>query len=197
MAIERDWDVLLIGGASGSGKTIVGRQLVRKYSVDYVRVDDFQVLLDTMTTPDSHPAIHYWRTHPDWMAEGADAVVGQLRDVGEMLIPGLTAVIHDHLEENIPMIMEGDFILPQLSVSVNNPKVKAIFIHEPDKDQILRNYQAREGEHQPDRAEVSHAYGKWLADNCRRLGFPVMEARPWDSLMERVTQALRDRNPLL
>ena len=62
---KRNWEVLLIGGASGSGKTCISRPLARHYGVDLVRVDDFQVLLDVMTTPETHPAIHYWRKHPN------------------------------------------------------------------------------------------------------------------------------------
>lgn len=188
--MERNWDVLLIGGASGSGKTSVSRPLARHYEVDFVRVDDFQVLLDTLTTSESHPAIHYWRTHPNWMDEGVDATVRQLIDVGEILMPGLTAVINDHIDEGIPMILEGDFILPQLSTSIKHPKVKSVFIYEPEKDQILQNYLAREGKYQPYRSEVSHAYGNWLAENCHKLGVLLVESRPWDGLAERVIKTL-------
>ncbi len=111
------------------------------------------------------------------------------------MIPGLTAVINDHLAENIPMILKGDFILPLLAVKVAHPKVKAVFVHEPEKDQIMRNYLAREGESQPFRAEVSHAYGNWLAGNGRKLKVPVIESRPWDSVIERVKRALGARSP--
>lgn len=190
MCTEKNWDVLLIGGASGSGKTSISRPLARHYGVDFVRVDDFQVMLDAITTPESHPAIHYWRTHPNWMEEGADATVRQLIDVGEMLIPGLISVINDHLDENIPMILEGDFILPQLSASIKHPGVKSVFIYEPDREQILQNYLAREGEHQPYRADVSHSYGNWLAENCANLGVMSIESRPWCNLIERVIKAL-------
>ena len=100
---ERNWDILLIGGASGSGKSCISYPLARHYGVDLVRVDGFQVLLDVMTTPETHPVIHYWRTHPNWMNDGIDATVGRLIDVGRVLIPGLIAVINDHVVENIPM----------------------------------------------------------------------------------------------
>lgn len=43
------------------------------------------------------------------MSEGVNATVNQLIDVGQALTPGLIQVINDHLEENIPMILEGDF----------------------------------------------------------------------------------------
>ena len=188
---DRNWDILLIGGASGSGKTSISRPLARFYCVDFVRVDDFQVLLETMTTPESLPSIHYWKTHPDWMKEGVNAAVDQLVDVGKALIPGLTAVINDHLEEDIPMILEGDFILPELPASFTDARVKSFFVHEPEREQILKNYLAREGELQQYRSDVSHAYGNWLAKSCSKHGIPIVESRPWSTLAERAKLVLK------
>ena len=188
---ERTWDILLIGGASGSGKTSISYPLARLYGIDLVRVDDFQVLLESLTTPESHPSIHYWRAHPSWRDEGVDSTVSQLIDVGQMLIPGLVAVINDHLEENIPMILEGDFILPELVAHFQNARVKAVFIHEPSKEQILQNYLLREGEIQQYHAEVSCSYGDFLSKNCFKFNIPIIESRPWDTLMERVIDSLK------
>ena len=190
MFAERNWDILMIGGASGSGKTSISCPLARHYGIDLVRVDDFQVLLEVMTTPETLPAIHYWKTHPNWRDEGVDATVGQLIDVGQVLIPGLTAVIEDHIEENIPMILEGDFILPELSAFFNTPRIKSAFLYEPSKEQILQNYLAREGALQQYRTDVSHSYGNWLAESCSKYGVAVVESRPWKTLMERVIAAI-------
>ena len=183
---DRQWDVLIIGGASGVGKTSISRQLSQHYDVDLVRVDDFQLLLEATTTPEALPAIHYWNTHPNWKAEGIQNAVNRLIDVGRVLIPGLIAVINDHIEENLPMILEGDFILPEFAANFSNPKVKSIFIHEPEREQILQNYLAREGKLQQQRADISHSYGNWLAENCTKYGVAVIEARPWDTLVERI-----------
>ena len=190
MLIPRNWDILIIGGASGSGKTVVSRALARLYKIDLVRVDDFQALLEAVTTPDTLPAIHYWATHPNWRDEGIDAAVSRLIDVGRALSPGLSAVVNDHITESIPMILEGDFILPEFSPSFNNPKIASIFIHEPSKEQILQNYQAREGQIQQFRADVSHAYGNWLMEECTKHGISVIQSRPWDSLIERVINSI-------
>jgi len=186
--LNRNWDILLIGGASASGKTRLCLPLSRLYEVDLVRVDDFQVLLEALTTPESHPTLHYWSTHPNWRDDGVTSSVERLVDVGRMLTPGLAAVINDHLEENIPMILEGDFILPELAASFtnNNPRVKAIFMHEPSREQILQNYLTREASLQAFRADVSHAYGNWLLEECSKLDIPIVESRPWDTLIERV-----------
>ena len=184
---KRNWDVLLIGGASGTGKTSVSLPLARHYGVDLVRADDFQVLLEVMTTPETHPAIHYWRTHPNWWEEPIENTVKQLVDFGRALSPGLTAVVKEgHLEDNVPMILEGDFILPEFVASFKDSRVKSIFIHEPDKEQILQNFLNREGETQQHRTDVSYAYQGWLAEQCRKFDVLMVEARPWDSVVERI-----------
>jgi len=51
----RDWQVLLIGGASGVGKTAVSYRVAERYGVGITEVDDFQVLLEAMTTPEQLP----------------------------------------------------------------------------------------------------------------------------------------------
>lgn len=181
---------MIVGGASGSGKTSVSRALARFYRIDLVRVDNFQMLLEATTTPETFPAIHYWSTHPNWREEGIDAAVNRLIDAGQALASGLTAVINDHLEENIPMILEGDFILPEFAALFKNPKIKSVFMHEPSKEQILQNYLAREGEIQQFRADVSHSYGNWLAENCLKYDIPVVQSRPWNNITERTINAI-------
>lgn len=188
---KRNWDILLIGGASGSGKTSISLPLARLYEIDLVRVDDFQVLLKALTTPESNPSIHFEKTHPNWRNEGVEGTLKLLIDIGQMLIPGLTAVINDHIEENIPMVLEGDFILPELVVSFQNPRIKSVFIYESSREQILQNYLAREGEHQQFRADGSYSYGCWLMKGCSKFGIPVVESRPWDTLTERVIAKLQ------
>jgi len=190
MAKERSWDILIIGGASGSGKTSISRPLSRIYGVDLVRVDDFQTFLEATITPEMIPTLHYWKIEPNWRDMSVEWVVERLKSVSRAWIPGLTAVINDRLEENIPMILEGDFIHPELISSFSNPRIKTIFVHEPSREQILQNYHIREGKHQPHRADISHAYGNWLAEDCARRGIAVIEPRPWDSVVDRVIEIL-------
>jgi 2-phosphoglycerate kinase len=186
--MEREWCVLLIGGASGSGKTCVSYPLAKMYGVNLIEVDDFQVFLFSMTKPEEQPDIHYWDTHPEWQNEGVENTMQQLINVGRAIKPGLEAVIKNHLDANIPVIIEGDFILPELSASFDSPKVRSIFIHEPSRDQILNNYLIREEENglQHYRADVSHRFGNWLAAECVKYNVPVIESRPWDTVIERI-----------
>jgi len=186
--MKRDWSVLLIGGASGSGKTFISYPLAKIYGVNLIEVDDFQEFIFYMTKPEEQPEIHYWDIHPGWRSEGIEANMQRLISVGRSFKPGLEAVIKNHINTNIPVIIEGDFILPELCAAFESPKVKSIFIHEPSKNQILSNYLIREGERGPQhhRAEVSHCYGNWLAAECGKYGLPIIESRPWNTIIERV-----------
>ena len=187
---KRNWDILIIGGASGSGKTNISLPLARYYGVDLVRVDDFQVMLKALTTHETLPDLHFEVTHPDYRNYGPDESLSLLIHIGRSLIPGLAAVVDDHIVENIPMILEGDFILPEFVASFDNPRVKSIFVHEPSREQILQNYLAREGELQPYRADGSYAYGNWLNETCNKFDIPVINPRPWDTVAKRVIAKL-------
>ena len=186
MEQKLNWDILIIGGASGSGKTSISRPLSQLYGVDLVRIDDFQCLLEAIISPEMVPDLHYWKIEPNWRSESVEWVVERLKSVSQAWMPGLAAVIKDHLEENIPMILEGDFILPELSTVFSNPRIKTIFVHEPSREQILQNYLSREGTHQAHRANISYAFGNWLKENCEKHNIPVVESCPWNNLMERV-----------
>jgi 2-phosphoglycerate kinase len=51
-----DMKVLLIGGSSGVGKTVIAPQLASQPRMTWGSVDDFRLVLERMTTPDAQPA---------------------------------------------------------------------------------------------------------------------------------------------
>jgi 2-phosphoglycerate kinase len=65
MTTNRTWQVLLIGGASGIGKTSISYPLAQHFGVVITEVDDFQVILERMTRPADQPNLHYWQSYPD------------------------------------------------------------------------------------------------------------------------------------
>jgi len=68
-------------------------------------------------------------------------------------------------------------------------EVKSLFVHEPDKDQILQNLFVREGgDLQHYRADISIAYGNWIKNTCKEMGINHIESKPWESLLNRVIE---------
>ncbi len=189
MNMDINWTVLFIGGASGMGKSSVAYELARFYKVNVIEVDDICQAVKAMTTKEILPAIHYWSSGIDWMDIGVCGNVKWLIDVSKEMIPGIKAIVENHIESGVPVIIEGDFIHPELTVSFENPKVKSVYINEPDKNQILQNYLAREGgELQHFRADISIEYGAWLVNTCEKLGIKVIESRPWNTVVDRIIE---------
>jgi 2-phosphoglycerate kinase len=188
---DRNWTVLFIGGASGTGKSSLAYEIARYYSVNVLELDDVHLSVETVTTKERFPAIHYWNTGVNWKDIGVDDNVNWLIDVSKELIPVLKELVNRHIEDKLPIIIEGDFIYPEFTNSFEKPEVKSIFVNETDINQIMQNYFSREGgDLQHYRAEISIAYGKWIADTCSRNGISVVESRPWNTVLARALDNL-------
>lgn len=160
--------------------------------MNVLEVDDIHLSVETVTTKESFPAVHYWNTGVNWKDIGVDGNVNWLIDVSKEMIPVLKKLVNRHIEDKLPIIIEGDFIYPEFTISFDNPEVKSIFVNEADKNQILQNYLSREGgDLQRYRAEISIAYGKWIADTCNQNNIRLIDARPWDTVLTRVLKSLK------
>jgi 2-phosphoglycerate kinase len=188
---DRNWTVLFIGGASGMGKSSVAYELARIYNVNVMEVDDICQAVKAVTTIEILPAIHYWSTGINWQDIGVRSNVKWLIDVSKEMIPAIKAIVNNHIESDVPVIIEGDFIHPELAASFENPKVKYFYIYEPNRSQILQNYFTREGgELQHFRTDISAEYGDWLVNTCKNKGIKVIESRPWNTVVERIIESI-------
>jgi 2-phosphoglycerate kinase len=189
----RSWDLVLVGGAAGVGKTGVAASLARRFDRPLTAVDDFQVVLEQMTTPEQQPALHFWRTHPDPGALSPAEIHEQGLEILDVMRPALQAVIEDHLDDGRLGVMEGDFIHPTLADRERfGGRVRGVFLCETDAEQLVSNFLDREpgAGRQQLRAQVSALRSAWLEAECGRIGVPALDARPWDTLEQRVLDAL-------
>lgn len=194
----RSWQVLLLGGPAGAGKTSVSYRLAQHFKIGITEVDDFQVILERMTTPAEQPALHYWQTHPEAGDLPAEEILKLSIAVGRAMAPAMEAVIANHLESQVPIVLEGDFILPELvtlpafSADSMRSQVQAVFLYEESEEQLQRNLLQREPAEgiQEKRARVSWLYGQWLKEEAERAGAIALPARPWNDLFERILAAI-------
>ena len=108
--------MLLIGGASGVGKSSVAYPLARQTGVNLTEIDDFKIVVETLYSPAQQPALHYWRTNWDeFFAWPDETMLAHSIEVGGIFRPALSAVIEDHLSENSPVLLEGAFLVPELA----------------------------------------------------------------------------------
>lgn len=180
------------------GKSSVSYRLAQHFGVGLTEVDDFQVILEKLTTPQQMPLLHFWRTHREEFSHWTEEkrLAHFIRVCNEVFSPALEAVIANHLETNTPVFLEGDFILPTLAKLPKfenieaGGQVKALFIYEDNEAQITRNFGAREGTEQKGRARSSWLFSEWLRQECARLSLPAIPSRPWDTVFERVIMAI-------
>jgi 2-phosphoglycerate kinase len=186
------WTVTLICGASGIGKSHIAIALARRYGVPLAEVDDMVTVVKALTTPEQSPTLHLWDTAIEARQWTSARIVEHTIAVAEAMRPGIEAVIADHIECAQPVVMEGDYLLPDFAASFGN-RVRTVVISEPDKDQIVANYRSRESgtAEQRFRAIVSARFDAELSIRAARIGVPIVPARPWSDNVDRVDAALR------
>ena len=195
-----DWRVLLVGGHSGSGKTTVAAHLATLFGVPWMMVDDLRLAFQraNVTLPKGTSALYfdktpyYWRRQPE---ELLDALIA----VGEVLSAPLEVVIENHVDQHIPVVIEGDGILPSLlsrpSVAERAEQVRTVFLVEPDESEVLRQ---RAGSRKvPRRHDASRIAQRGTSQVVVRTvarlrggtARPAGDAtRPWDTLVERLLE---------
>jgi 2-phosphoglycerate kinase len=185
-----NWDVCIVAGPSGVGKSTLSYPLARRFDVPIVEVDDLFKAVQSMTLPVDQPLIHYWETLPATFEMTSSEILNKHISVCRAMEPAIKSVIHNHEETRLPIIMEGDYILPEMMESCSE-RIRSIFIYE-EQQQIVSNYHEREPSNglQVKRAEVSYLFGLWLREECKRLGLVAIPARPWGSLIDRVIKIL-------
>src|SRR5215469_9574484 len=90
------WRVLLVGGASGVGKTVATQELARRLGVSQLYVDDVRIAIQCMTTPEQHPALFYFLQPQVWQ-QPPEALVSGFIGVTEALVPALEAIVAHHV----------------------------------------------------------------------------------------------------
>lgn len=196
------WSVLLIGGNSGIGKTMLAPKVARLYGISWLEVDDFRLVLERVTTPSEQPALHCVARQEFWGLP-PEAFRDTLIDVGRIVSQALEIVVANHDAVSRPVLLEGDTIHPTMAAKRSfagrdvDGRVRAVFLFEPDEEVLLANMQRRSADFAAMDIEVQRRYvhgqwlyGLWLRDEAERHGLPVVEVRPYETLTARTLLAL-------
>jgi len=158
--------------------------------IPIVEADDICLAVEALTNPEAQPELHYWNVNPEATEQlSVEEILQRHIEVCQNLEPAIAAVIENHIETRMPIVLEGDYILPGL-VARYAQHVSAVFVIEDEIEQIVKNYQSREPEagRQQKRAEVSHLFGQWLSAQIESLngqGSRLISSRPWETVLER------------
>ena len=109
--------------------------------------------------------------------------------VCRILLPALRAVVTQHVEDGRPIVLEGDYLVPEVLDPHEDwapghlERVRAVFLDEPDTSQIVRNLFQRE----PDEGDQSGASTgdpdvRGLAPRgVQHRSVPSLPVRPFDT----------------
>lgn len=203
------WQVLLIGGVSGSGKTIIAEEIGKQHGIPWLQVDDLRLALQFggLVTPEQHPDLFYFLRIED-RGENLGSIATevllekQIR-IAQDISPAINVVIDHHVATGKPIILEGDGILPTLAAERCNGIVRAVFLSESDEQRLYRNMMTRgrgiasdqtsaPSTEEKQRHWIRHVgrYNQWLENEARRQMLPVVQSHPWDTLLGRILAAI-------
>lgn len=125
--------IVLIGGASGVGKTSVAVGLANLLRVSRVAsTDEIRQVMRLMISPDLMPALHRssyraWEQADPLPSKGVDPVILAYREQAARVCVGVRATVERAIEENVNLIVDGVHLLPEL-VQVNDFAGKALVV---------------------------------------------------------------------
>lgn len=205
------WRILLIGGSSGTGKTVASRRLAQQYGISMLLVDDIRMAIQAVTTPVEQPALHTFMMEGRDAAHSPESIHAGLVAVAEAMEPALRMIMAHHLviEGAGPIIIEGDGIMPRLAsaaylrtqlefrgIDLDNA-VKGIILAEAEHEIICNNmlargrgFQNKPAAEQYAFSEGSWQFGRFLVNQAQKYDVGVLPSRPFETLSERIQQAI-------
>lgn len=202
-SVSSPWTVLLIGGNSGAGKSTIARQIGLRFGIPWLEVDDFRLAMQRVTMPEQIPELHTFLERDVWGMSPKDMCDGLIA-VGTAVSRALEVVVAHHINTRRPVVLEGDGIVPSMASQrtfasmERGDDVRTVFLIESDEEVLVRNSLETAASRKADPPPVdemrkhlamSHLYGRWLQEEAIRLGLPVVDSQPRETVVERVLQA--------
>lgn len=203
-AVREDWawQILLIGGSSGTGKTVLAHQLARHFGVALTQVDDLRLALQRTTSPSGQPDLHVFLGTPDVWQRPAEELRDRLIGVAHALTPAIDAVVEHHLDTPYPLILEGDGILPAFAArwiasEQGRGRVRSVFLYASHESQLFdsmtergRGFEQYAQAEQQAQSRMKLLYNQWLKAEADRHSLTTLNTLPRETLLARVLHAL-------
>ncbi|MEI6553819.1 MAG: hypothetical protein WCO09_04570 [bacterium] len=192
---KTNWEVLIIGGSSGVGKSHLARQLSGYFKVPLMEVDDIRIALQQCVDRESFQDLFTFIDNPNFQNEfDEQTFIQKLLDVGQALWKPLDTLISKHVILGESIIIEGDSFVPELLAKRDLDKVKAIFIYddlEAIKERHLKRNRLDSAAATLEKdALFSFAYGEEIRKQAEELGLITIKATPIETLYERTIEII-------
>jgi 2-phosphoglycerate kinase len=195
--LKSDWQVLLIGGSSGVGKSHLARQLSEYYKVPLTEMDDIRIAMQQIASREQYPDLFTLYDNPKYRTElDAQKFTEYQIAIGEVVWTALDPLLSKHIRLGEKVIFEGDCILPDLLKDRGIEEIATLFIYD-DLDEIKnrqrqRNRPGNPVEHAGSDALFAYTHGLTLKEQAERNGFLTIHASPIETLLERTIVALEE-----
>lgn len=203
--MKRDWDIILIGGSAGTGKTTLARQLSALFGAPVTAVDDIRLKMQEEVDPKAYPDLFAF-IHGDeaFFAQPHDVLADALLKIGKDVWERLRTIIEQ--QAGRPMILEGDGIIPELISSVKQDSIQAVFLYD-EQEQLKKREKERKEKRggkidgRPDVVTdewlerytgVSYLFGQKIKGQAEKYEYPTIQSLPIETLFKRALGLLED-----
>ena len=144
--------ILLFGGASGAGKTLLATDVAHRLGIaQVVSTDSVREIMRMMFSKDLFPAIHYssyeaWKSE-EFRSEERSEVIEAFRQQSLRVLVGVSALLERATQEKNSMVIEGVHLVPGL-LNVDHlskdAQIVNVVIANLDRDEYLQRFPNRE-----------------------------------------------------
>jgi len=176
--------VILVGGATGTGKSTVASEIAYRLGITRVTSTDFiRQTMRAFFASEFMPSIHYSSFEAgDAMPDADDPLVAGFLDQSRCVLVGVNAAIERALQEGWSMVLEGVHLVPGLLPSLDDRALAtACVLNIADETAHAQHFFSREaGTQRPmakylDRFEEIRRLQCFLVARAERAGVAVIE----------------------
>jgi 2-phosphoglycerate kinase len=179
--------VVLIGGATGSGKSRVATEVAHRLGVTRVTSTDFiRQTMRAFFSAEFMPSIHYssFEAGHSLAGDWPDRLVGGFLDQTRNVLVGVRAALDRALHEGLSMVIEGVHLVPgMLPTELERTVLVQCVLAIDDEDEHARHFWIRDATSEGTRplekylesfGDIRRLQG-FIVDRARDVGVPVIE----------------------
>jgi 2-phosphoglycerate kinase len=190
--------LFLVAGSAGSGKSTLAKALAHELHAGWLQLDSIWLAMKVAAgdgTP-THDVLNIDRRMRREDEADDDVLAAHVAASGEVC-RALPTVLGLELQAHERLVVDGAWLLPSFVTELELPdtEVSAVYVvQRTEADVEAALIPRRGGLPLEDRHRLMNRrifqYGAWLADEARAHDLPVVEALPFESLLNRARAAL-------
>jgi len=199
--------IVLIGGATGSGKSSVSAEIASRIGINrFISTDSIRQIMRTMVSDELLPSVHassfkvaehlYSVSHQE-----KDSFLNGFKEQARRVSVGLNALIERAIAENTPLLVEGVHILPGLIKPrfFNEAHIAIVYLIIKDRELHRSRFYGRETQSSLRRAqryienfERIRQIQDFIVEQAQKFGVPVINNVIYDQTVSDVIQVITE-----